>query len=343
LNAEQVHKESIIVDGLFFKIDTPIPPDENGVGSDLMLEHIEGSGITAFNHSVIFDATPQTMSDALQSLYRDTTMFQAFPDRMMQIRSVDDLKTAKKQGKVGVIFGTQGLACLGTTMSNVWVLHSLGVRIMQLTYNERNALGSGCMEPNDLGLTRFGQQAIEEMNRVGAALDLSHCGERTSLDAIAHSKHPTLITHVGVQALWKHPRNVTDDQIRAIADSGGVVGICPHSIMVEKARGQRPSVNDYIDHMEHVANLVGIDHVGIGTDNFQYDTFYSRVGRTQFEQTFPGFFGGYGPYEKHAAGFSKWSDWPNLTRSLLERGFSVEDTKKILGGNYIRVFEQVWK
>lgn len=339
---ELVHRNSIIIDGLFFQIGTPIPPSPGSNGSDLMLDDVMASGVTAFNHSVIFDASPMSAEEALMCLYRDSIIFEAFPDKIAPIHSVMDVRQVKENGKVGIIFGTQGMACIGTNMRYIWALHGLGIRIMQLTYNERNALGSGCMEPNDDGLTRFGQQAIDEMNRLGIVLDLSHGGHTTSLEAIEHSRQPALFTHVGVKTLREHPRNVTDDQIRAVASKGGVIGLCPHSIMVEKERAKRPSVDDFIDHIDYVVQLVGIDHAGIGTDNFQYDTFYSRWRRVQFEHTFPTFFGGYGMYEKHAAGFSKWSDWSNLTAQLLGRGYGVADVGKILGGNFVRVFEQVW-
>lgn len=342
MDARDVHRESIIVDGLFFQLGTPVPPSADGAGADLMLDHVAASGVTAFNHSVVFDASPMDADEALMCIHRDSIIFEAFPDRVAPIRSVADLRAAKASGKVGIIFGTQGLACIGTNMRYVWILHALGIRIMQLTYNERNALGSGCMEPTDDGLTRFGQQAIDEMNRLGVVLDLSHGGHTTSLQAIEHSTMPPAFTHVGVRALRAHPRNVTDEQIRAVAAKGGIIGLCPHSIMVEKERGTRPTVEDFIDHIDYVVQLVGIDHAGIGTDNFQYDTFYSRWRRVQFEHTFPTFFGGYGMYEKHAAGFSAWPDWSNLTSRLLARGYSEEDTRKILGGNFVRVFDQVW-
>lgn len=336
-----VHEESIIVDGLFCHMDDPIPPTPEAPG--LMLEHILASGVTAFNNTVLADPYPLSMEDALVILHDQALMADSMSDQMLQVRTVEDIYTAKSSGRVGVIVGMQGLAPVGADARNVWVLHSLGVRIMQLTYNEHNALGSGCMEPNDQGLTRAGQQVIDAMRRVGVVLDLSHVGLRTSMDALAYAQQPVIFSHVGVQALCDHPRNINDDQIKASAESGGLIGLCPHSIFVEKERGKRPTINDYIDHIEYIAELVGIDHVGIGTDNFSYDTFYTQLGRRSFEGVFPTFFGGYGPEEKHAEGFSKWSEWPSLTEALLARGFSVEDTQKILGQNFMRVFENVWK
>jgi membrane dipeptidase len=339
--AAALHERAIIIDGLFCKMYSPIPKTDEV--DDLMLGHILASGVTAFSDSVVADSYPQSLPSAMKSLYSEQLIVDAFPDKAMVIRTAEDIRTAKQTGRVGVILSTQGLNAMEEDTRNLWILNKLDVRIMQLTYNERNALGCGCREPNDTGLTRVGQKAVEELNRLGVVVDLSHGGARTSLDAAHHSTAPVIASHVGVRALNPHPRNLTDELIQAIAHSGGVVGLCPHSIFVEKARGQRPTIDDFIDHIKYVVDLVGIDHAGIGTDNFQYETHYTHVGRSSFERTYPGFFGGYGTEEKHAAGFSTWAEWPNLTASLLRRGFSEDDTLKILGGNCLRVFEAVWR
>lgn len=338
--AQTVHEESIVIDGLYCHMDEPIPSTDGSPG--MMLEPILASGVTAFSNSVIADSFPVSMEGAVSRLYEYNLIFDTFPGQIMPVHQSADIVEAKKSGRVGMILSTQGLACIGEDTRNLWVLYKLGVRIMQLTYNEHSALGSGCMEPNDHGLTRRGQQAIEQMGVLGAVLDLSHVGERTSLEAMAYAKHTPIFSHVAVKHFNKHNRAVTDDQIKAMADKGGVIGLCPHSVFIERERGKRPTVNDYIDQIQYVADLVGIDHVGVGTDNFQTDNFYSRLGRAEFARTLPTFFGGYSPDEKHAEGFSSWAEWPNLTKSLLDRGFSAEDTKKVLGGNFLRVFESVW-
>lgn len=336
----QVHDEAIIIDGLFCKLYSPIPPTADV--EDMMFDHILASGVTAFSDSIIADGYPLSMPEAMMALYQETAIVEAFPEKALIVRSIADVVEAKNSGRVGVILSTQGLACIGEDTRNLWVLKNLGVRIMQITYNERNAIGCGCKEPNDTGLTRVGQKVVEEMNRLGLVVDLSHVGQRTALDAAKHSKAPVVVSHAGVRVLNPHIRNVTDELIDAVAATGGVIGLCPHSIMVEKQRGVWPSIDDYIDQIEYVAERVGVDHAAIGTDNFQYDTHYTRVSRAGFERTYPGFFGGYPEDQKHAQGFSKWSDWPNMTASLLRRGFSVEDTKKVLGGNFMRVFDEVW-
>jgi membrane dipeptidase len=334
------HEEAIIIDGLFCKLNSPIPPTSD-IG-DMMFDHILASGVTAFNDSAIADSYPQTISGAAMKLYEEHLIVESVPDKALIVRTVEDIYEAKRTGRVGVILSTQGLACMGGDTRNLWLLHRLDVRIMQLTYNERNSLGCGCREPNDTGLSRVGQKAIEEINRLGVVVDLSHGGERTCLEAARYSTAPVIVSHAGVRALNPHPRNLTDELVSAVAETGGVIGLCPHSVFVEKERGKRPSINDFIDQIEYVADKTGVDHAGIGTDNFHYETHFTRVGRMSFERTFPGFFGGYGNEEKHAEGFSQWSDWPNLTSCLQRRGFSQADTIKVLGGNFLRVFKQVW-
>jgi membrane dipeptidase len=336
-----IHRDALIIDGLFCKLYAPIPPTDTV--QDLMFDHILASGVTAFSDSIVADGYPTSMQDAMMRLYEEHAVVEAFPEKALVVRGVDDIYEAKRSGRVGIILSTQGLACIGEDTRNLWVLKNLDVKIAQITYNERSAIGCGCREPNDTGLTRVGQKTVEEMNRLGIVVDLSHVGERTAMDAAKHSKAPVVVSHAGVRALNPHVRNVKDELIDAVAATGGVIGLCPHSIMVEKERGSWPNVDDFIDHIQYVVDRVGIDHAGIGTDNFQYDTHYTRVSRAGFERTYPGFFGGYPEEQKHAQGFSKWSDWPNMTESLLRRGFSRQDTEKVLGGNFLRVFSEVWQ
>lgn len=339
-SAKAIHDESIIIDGMFTKFDVPIPATE--AVPDLMLDHLLDSGVTAVNHSLIADPFPMSTEAALMSLYDGSLLFEAFPEKVLLVRNTDDIRTAKETGRLAVIHGTQGLQAIGTNVRYLWVFHTLGVRLAQLTYNEGNALGSGCMEPNDSGLTRFGQTAIDHMNRLGIVLDLSHVGRKTSLQAIEYTKAPPVFSHASVLALCEHRRNLTDEQIKAVAEKGGVIGLCPHSVFVEKARGKWPTLSDYIDHIDYVVDLVGIDHAGVGTDNFEYETHFSRKRRLSFSRTFATFYGGYEPEQKHVQGFGKWPEWINLTTALLERGYSEEDTKKLLGGNFMRVFQEIW-
>ena len=195
---------------------------------------------------------------------------------------------------------------------------------------------------DDTGLSRFGEQCIYEMNRVGMLIGLSHAGRRTSLDAIAASADPILFSHSPCYDVAKHTRNANDEQIKALAAKGGVIGLCPHSVMCNEDQSSWPTVDRFIDHIEHVADLVGIDYVGIGTDRWKRPTLDYLMGRVEFERTCPNWFGKFSGYQKHVQGFNYFDEWDNLVDHILARGFGEEDIKKVLGGNLLRVFRKVW-
>jgi membrane dipeptidase len=336
-DATRLHSDAIVVDGLYHTLLNDPPP-----GGD-HIQQLIGAGVTAVNLTIIDDVYPTgTIRDALARIYDHLVLFDVHPELLVHVLRAEDLARAKRDGKLGIIFGTQGSAQLEHDIRWATILHRLGVRILQITYNEHTAAGSGCLEPRDDGLTRFGAQLIGELNRLGVTVDVSHVGLRTSLDAIAASAEAVVFSHSGVKALVDNPRNLTDEQIKAAAATGGLVGLCPHSIMCSRD-GSRPTVGNYIDQIQYVAGLVGIDHVGIGTDRFMTDTLYYRTLRTTFERSVRGFFGGFDVTEKHVEGFNRLGEWPNLTAELLRRGFGPADVMKVLGQNWLRVFTKTWK
>src|SRR5690606_15081255 len=156
----------------------------------------------------------------------------------------------------------------------------------------------------------------------------------TSLEAMQESDDPVVFSHSGVKGLVDHPRNLSDEQVRAVAASGGVVGLCPHSIMCQRGDG-RPTLDDYIDQLAYVGDLVGIEHVAVGTDRFMHQTLAYRLIRTAYERTVRGFFGQFDGDSKHVEGFNGLEEWPNLTRRLIERGFHHDDIEAILGLNFL--------
>lgn len=335
----RLHEESIVVDGLYHSLLVDPPPAADGANT---VELLKRGGVTALNVSVTLDIYPTLdLKAGLASFYEHLVLFDALPRDTLLVRTGDDVRRAKREGKLGVIFGTQGTSVLEGDIRWVSLLHALGLRIVQLTYNEHNAVGSGCLERVDDGLTRFGEQVIREMNRLGLLIDLSHAGERTSLEAIAESDDPVVFSHSGVKGLVDHPRNLSDQQLKAVAASGGVVGLCPHSIMCQRGDG-RPTLDDYIDQLAYVGDLVGIEHVAVGTDRFMHQTLAYRLIRTAYERTVRGFFGQFDGDSKHVEGFNSLEEWPNLTRRLGERGFGDADVQAILGLNFLRVFDAVW-
>jgi membrane dipeptidase len=179
------------------------------------------------------------------------------------------------------------------------------------------------------------------MNRYGIIIDLAHTGARTSLDAIEASADPVVISHANPVALNPSFRNKTDELIKALAAKGGVLGLVSWNVLVERAPGKRPTISDYADHIEYAVNLVGIDHVGIGSDI--NDNFRALPVRSEFEEKYYFMLGAYEDIANAwPDGFAAVEDYPNLTRTLLERGFSDEDILKLWGGNFLRVAEKVW-
>lgn len=334
--------ERINIDVLFHGLlDDPVftgDPDKNIL--DALLE----GGVNTVSTTVVADTyNDVSFNDLCNEIYRYYLLEETFPNKVKLVYTVDDIFAAKRDGKLGVILSTQGSDFIESNLRFITMAHRLGLRIVQITYNQRCSMGCGVFEPHDDGLTRFGEQAIYEMNRLGIAVDLSHVGYKTTLDAIACSSEPVLISHSGVMGLSKNPRNADDVQIKALAAKGGVIGLCPHSVMCTDERSVAPDVNVFIDHMLYVGNLVGIDHVAIGTDRFVQNTLQHNMGRRAFERTLPGFFGGFGIEAKHVQGFNRFSDWARLPEAMAKRGLADQDITKILGGNLIGLFKTIWK
>ncbi|HEV8318419.1 MAG TPA: membrane dipeptidase, partial [Vicinamibacterales bacterium] len=210
-------------------------------------------------------------------------------------------------------------------------------RIAQLTYNERNALGDGCMEPDDRGLTSYGRQSVQEMNRLGICVDLSHVGEKTSLDATRYSTKPVIYSHANPKAVGPGKRNITDQQMKDMAATGGVMGISAHSMLCHKTPGVQPTVDDMMDMFDYAIDLIGIDHVAIGSD--VYESFTKLSWESMTKRWYPT---GFVFETMRAQGFSAVSEFPNVTRGLVSRGYSDEEIAKVLGGNWLRLFGEVW-
>jgi membrane dipeptidase len=196
------------------------------------------------------------------------------------------------------------------------------------------------LEENDTGLTEMGKAAVREMNRIGLLVDLAHGSMRSAHDAIEVSEVPIIISHANARAMTPHRRNVTDEVIRALAARGGVLGITFYSPFCQTEPGRHPSVTEVADHIAYVADLVGVDHVGIGSDHFESE---SEVRYAAFGSQFADTQRGFTRETVYAAGVERVELLPNLTAELLRRGFSDGDVLKILGGNHLRLFKAVWK
>lgn len=272
-------------------------------------------------------------------------MFEVHPRYFIPVRVWTDLERAKIEKKMGIIFSFESVEMLEGKVSRIELFRNLGVRVMQLSYNRKSPFAAGVMEPDGGGLTVLGQHAVVMMNSLGVAIDLSHANAQTTADTIAASSKPVIMSHAGCAAIHPHPRNKTDDQLRALASKGGVVGI--YDLPYLAASPKQPTVEDYMGHMEHALKVAGEDHVGIGSDvSIQpFDT--SPKGMAEFNEM---------QEQRQKAGLAApEEDRPlyvvglNVLRKgeiiadhLLKRGYSARVAEKILGANFARVFGEIW-
>lgn len=340
--AKELLDDTLVVDGLFHAILND-PPPECGIGKDIVDMILEG-GVNCMVDSIISDGFSSSFNDLCNEIYSHNVLVDVIPEKFMIAESVRDIYRAKNEGKLAFVMSTQGSDFLESDIRKISLSYKLGLRIVQITYNNECSFGSGAYVKNDMGLTRFGHQAIIEMNRVGMLIDISHVGEKTAMETIEASSEPVIYSHAGVRAISKHVRNATDEHIKALAKKNGVLGICPHGVMTTNDLTKRPTVDNYIDAFLHVADLTGsMNHVGVGTDRWSRDTLANEFKRVDFERTTKGFFGLFDGNQKHVEGFNYYNEWENFVDRMITRGLNDIDIRKILGDNFMRVFSQVWK
>lgn len=249
--------------------------------------------------------------ELLEAVQREVA---AHPDRLQLIRSRHDLSAARESGRIGVLLSIEGGEALEGSLAALRAFFRLGVRALGLTWNGRNELADGCGDADSGGgLTAFGRQVVEEMNRLGMVVDVSHLAERGFWDVLAISRHPIIASHSNARAVCDHRRNLTDAQIRALAEHGGVMGM---NFFPEFLRSDGPAtLEDVVRHIDHIVDLVGPDHVGLGSD-------FDGIDGTPI-------------------GLEDVSRLPALTEALLARGYDEASVEKILGGNFLRVFQTV--
>ncbi|MBC7898237.1 MAG: membrane dipeptidase [Cytophagaceae bacterium] len=295
------------------------------------------SGITA-----IHPAQGTGGPDAYQQTFSFLSMIQGFVaarEEFMRIDSADDFARAKAAGRVGVILGVQNSQHF-RTVRDIDAFHALGQRISQLTYNSRNMIGNGSTERRDEGLSDFGVSVVEKMNTVGMAIDVSHCGDRTSLDAFEVSKAPVLITHSNARALNPgHPRCKPDEVIRACGKAGSIMGITNVRNFVKDK--EPTTIEDYVNHFEYVAKMIGIEQVGIGSD---IDLFgYDAMPPEDYKRLKAAYKGSYAFRDKiDIEGVDHPRRMYNLTEALIKRGYTDAQLTGILGGNAVRVLGKAW-
>jgi len=340
--AADLHQKAIVIDAAVGSNVLEYPKD---------IERILEGGLTAGCHTIA--SWQHDFLAALRRIDRTSQLVTNDP-RLFLAKSVKDVKEAKETGKHAVLLFFQDTRPVEDNLRNLSIFRELGVKTIQLTYNNQNLVGTGCCERSYTGLSNFGIKVVEEMNRLGIVVDVSHSADETTMDAINFSKDPILFSHSSVRALCNaYGRNKTDDQIKALAEKGGVIGICWQPFMLKRNKAthevQSCTVEDLLNHIDYVVNLVGVDHVGFGSDladHVQDEKITpSHSSLRIWRPLRPDVFGAGSTevYDSFPEGLARSSEAPNITRGLVSRGYSDQEIFKILGENFLRIYETVWK
>ncbi|MFG1302618.1 dipeptidase [Xanthobacter autotrophicus] len=319
-----LHEQLVVIDGLII--------------SDFgraVFEDMRKGGLTAANCTCcVWDNFTETM----RNIAKWKKDFAVNADIISQVYTTEDILKAKAEGKTGIILGWQNTSGIEDRIEYLELFHELGVRIIQMTYNTQNYVGSGCYEGTDSGLSDFGHDVVAEMNRLGILCDLSHVGPKTSEGTIKASKKRVAYSHCLPAGLKAHPRNKSDEQLRFIADKGGFIGVTMFPPFL--AKGPEASVADYVEAMEYIINIAGEDIVGVGTDFtqgygkpfFDWITHDKGFGRklTDFGAVI------------NPEGFREIGDFPNLTAAMEARGWSTARIEKVMGQNWLQLLKDVW-
>jgi membrane dipeptidase len=296
------------------------------------------SGINVF-HIAVGTGGPEAYQGTFQFVSGYNALIAGQDETMMRIDSAADFDRVKRNGKIGVMIGVQNSEHFRTA-KDVDLFWGMGQRVSQLTYNTRNMIGNGSTERRDEGLSDFGVAIVERMNKVGMAVDVSHSGDRTTLDAFEVSKKPVLITHSNCRALVPgHPRCKTDEAIKAAGAKGGVMGITGVRMFVKAS--EPTTVEDVLNHFDHVRDLIGPEHLGVGSD-IDLDG-YDDMPPELNKQLRAGYKGSYGFRDKiDVEGLDHPKRMFDLTEGLIRRKYTDNDILGILGGNFRRVLSEIW-
>lgn len=331
-----LYKNAIVIDSLCAPLtdpDAPITPD--------VLQAVRQSGITAVN----FTISDPTFEGTVGNIALVESLVEQHPEAFLIVRLHSDIARAKRENKIGIMQGFQYTAFLEEKPDRIEMFRQFGVRIMQLTYNNRSIFGDGCLEPGNAGLSKAGIAAVKKMNDVGVAVDLSHSGYRTTSDGIAQSAKPVLISHSGCAAVYAHPRNKPDEILKALADRGGYFGVYLMPYVV--ASPTVPTREHVLDHVLHAINVCGADHVGIGSDGSIQKTVLTPEQKAAFDQDIA--------RRKKlgigAPGEDRYPYVPDLNGpdhmeviaiELAKRGQPTAVIEKVLGANFQRVIGEIW-
>lgn len=337
---------ALVIDALASPVQFNIPQGGFPLAEDV-LRHVRSSGITALNLTVgVVGATaPDPFEGSVARIAAWEREIDRHRDVFMRVRRISDLAEAKRTRRLGLIYGFQDAVPFEGDLDRLALFHGLGVRIVQLTYNDRNRLGDGCLEDEDGGLSRLGHAAVERMEELGVLVDLSHCGPRTTAEGIRAAAGPVAVTHSGCDALFRHPRNKNDRTLRTLADRGGVVGI--YLMPFLNAAGP-PSREDVLRHLDHALRVCGEDHVGIGSDQgiTPLDTGGDFAARFRAVSERRRAMGIAAPREETVPYVPELNDarrMEHLADGMAARGHPDRVIEKVLGANWQRLVAEVWR
>ncbi len=323
LAARTVHQSSIVIDGLIIS-----------KWNRSVFEDMRTAGLSAANCTVsVWEGFKETVANIadMKRMIRENS------DLLRLVRTTADIEAAKRSNKTGIILGFQNAQAFEDNLGTIEAFADMGVRVVQLCYNTQNLIGTGCYE-RDGGLSGYGHEVIAEMNRTGIMIDLSHVGPKTSKQAIIASAKPVCYSHCLPSGLKEHPRNKSDEQLRFIASRGGFIGVTMFPPFLK--RGIDATVDDYVEAIAYVINVAGEDCVGFGTDFTQGygDSFFDWITHDKGRHRRLTEFG----TVRNPDGIRTIAEIPNLTAAMQSAGWTEPRIRKVIGGNWLRIFKEVW-
>jgi len=328
-------EQPIVIDGLVFYSD--------GSARDMLAGGVNAINLTVTDMQADF-------ATAVEDAVRWRRLCADPQSDWHLITKKEDFFIARQNKKLGLIMGWQNARPLGDRLEHIGLFQELGIRIIQLTYNEANLIGDGCLESRNAGLSNFGIQAVQELNNVGIAIDVSHCAPQTCLDACQHSTKPVLLTHANPSVVIQRPRNKDDKVIKAVADTGGVIGCSIHAYLSWRGDPkQQPLLEDFVQCVKYVGNLAGWDHVGIGTDFPSVKTYEAVrhvmvMSRTKYGASGGDFSDAFGDVmeARYPVETPTPEQFPVLLQALEKGGLNTAQIEAVAGGNFMRALDACW-
>jgi len=290
------------------------------------VQKLRKGGISAFFSSV--SDSHQSLRDTMTRLLKFRRFVAGSPD-LLFCTSASEIERAVGAGRIAVLATFQDTYCLGYDVELMELFHSLGVRMVQLTANDRNFVGDGCGEPANAGLSKPGKRLVKLLNQLGILIDLSHVGDATRRDALELSESPVVFSHGNARGCCDNVRNVADEDIRLLAKRGGVIGATTYPTLCSWEKN--PTIDTFIDNITYMVDLVGVDHVGLGLGQIE------GLNIDDYLKKYPEMYG----VDAWPEGVESVTAWPAILRKLSDRGYSAEDVAKIAGANFLRVYRQV--